>query len=338
MTKENAQHTLIQAIKIALGSCIAIYAATWLNLNFATSSGIITLLSILTTKWETVKISIFRVITFIITVILSTVVFHIVSSAWIAFGIFILLLVLICEWIGWKATISVNAVIGTHFLTTHDFSFTSILNEFLLVVIGITIAVFLNLFHNNSSVHNRIIQNMRYTEEQLQMIMEELVKYMELQEMNLSVWGHIVALEKDLGTFVELAYKYQNNTFRSHPSYYIHYFEMRTQQCNILHNLHYQMKKLRYMPKQAQLIAGYISYMKDFVVELNVPTEQIQRLEEISEDMKNEPLPESRDEFESRAILYHILMDLEEFLIFKKRFVESLSEEQVSIYWEMKDK
>lgn len=39
--------------------------------------------------------------------------------------------------------------------------------------------------------------------------------------------------------------------------------------------------------------------------------------------MKKEPLPVTREEFESRALLYHILMDLEEFLIEKKRFVTS---------------
>ena len=52
--------------------------------------------------------------------------------------------------------------------------------------------------------------------------------------------------------------------------------------------------------------------------------------------MKREPLPLSREEFESRAMLYHILMDLEEFLIFKKRFVEGLSDEQRRRYWNQK--
>lgn len=40
------------------------------------------------------------------------------------------------------------------------------------------------------------------------------------------------------------------------------------------------------------------------------------------------------DDFESRAKLYHILMDLEEFLIFNRRFVEGLDERQRRIYWE----
>ena len=42
---------------------------------------------------------------------------------------------------GWGTTISVNSVIGAHFLTEMNFSFEFIINEIMLVVIGITIAV-----------------------------------------------------------------------------------------------------------------------------------------------------------------------------------------------------
>ena len=333
LNKEKLIHIFIQALKIAVGSSVAIYVATLLGLDFATSAGIITLLSILTTKWETVKISLFRLVSFVIAVLLAIVIYHFIHIPWIEFGVFIFLLVLICEIIGWKATISVNAVVGTHFLTTLDFSFASILNEFLLVLIGVAIAIILNLFQNNNSAKKKIIRNMRYTEERLQFIMEELAMYMRLENLDHSVWDDTIALEKEVEKFVDDAHKYQNNTFHSHPSYYIHYFEMRLQQCNVLHNLHYQMKNLRYMPKQALIIAEYISYMKDYVVEHNVPTNQIEKLHGIFEEMKTEPLPQSREEFENRAILYHILMDLEEFLVFKKRFVESLEDIHKEIYW-----
>ena len=42
--------------------------------------------------------------------------------------------------------------------------------------------------------------------------------------------------------------------------------------------------------------------------------------------MQEQELPKSRDEFESRAILYHVLMDMEDFLLIKKRFVDNLDE------------
>ena len=60
--------------------------------------------------------------------------------------------------------------------------------------------------------------------------------------------------------------------------------------------------------------------------------QKIQKIEDIQNENKKElilqiqeeNLPATRDEFLSKARLYHILMDIEEFLKFKERFVASL--------------
>lgn len=323
----------ILSIKIAIGSCLSIYIATLLQLDFAISVGIITLLTILTTKWETLKLSFLRILTFLISVLILWIISNYIESNWIAYGVFVLLIVFISEFLGWGATISTNAVVGTHFLTTHDFSFEFIMNEAMLVGIGISFAVLLNLFHDTNNQKSRIIKDMRDTESKLQEILEELANYLYKNPMGNNVWSDIIALENNLEIYIERAFEYHNNTFQPHHNYYTHYFEMRARQCSILHNLHYEMKKIRKLPSQAVIIAGYVSYLKEYVVEMNDPRKQIERLKQIFEDMKLEELPKTREEFESRAILYHILMDLEEFLIFKRRFVDSLDDRQLNKYW-----
>lgn len=331
--KRKTNKMIIQAIKIAVGSCLAIYVAEGLELQNAAASGIITLLTILTTKWETLYLSAFRIVTFAITVVLCSVIFQHVSTEWFAYGLFLIILVPFSDLVGWKATISVNAVIATHFLIALDFSMAFIINELLLVLIGITIAILLNLIQNNKSNKSKIISEMRYTEQSLKTILVEMASYLKGQPMRHNVWDDIVSFEQELQSFVEHAYDYQNNTIQSHPQYYINYFEMRTKQCNILHNLHYEMKKIRNLPAQATIIADYISYLANHIVEKNVPTEQLNRLDEMLENMKNEPVPTNRDEFESSAMLYHILMDIEDFIIYKRRFIEALDEKQLQIYW-----
>lgn len=323
----------LQASKIAVGSCAAIYIASAFHLEYWASAGSITLLTLVTTKWETMKLSVYRLITFAVAALLSIFIFSHLSSEWISYGIYVFLIVIICDVFGWRATVSVNAVIGTHFLMEKEFGYEFILNELMLVVIGISIAIILNLFQGNRVHKKEIIQNMRDTEKQLQMILGELSAYLFYTEMQRNVWDDIRTLEQQLQEYIREAYEYQDNTFHSHPQYYIDYFEMRMKQCNVLHNLHYEMKKIRRMPKQSKVIADYILYMMDYVVETNFPAKQIEELERIFEAMKKEPLPADREEFESRAMLYHILMDLEEFLIFKKRFVENLDERQLKEYW-----
>lgn len=326
------------AFKIAVGSCLAIYIAGAMHLESHIVAGSVTLLTIVTTKWETVKLSLYRLITFVITVALCWLFFQNTNSAWFAYGCFTFVMVIICGWMGWKATISVNALIAMHFLTIGDFSLDFVLNELMLVLIGITMAVILNLFNNNLDSKEEIIAGMRSVEQRLQIILKEMAMYLLNQEMQRNVWDDIVVLEADLEKYISSAYDYQNNTFQSHPQYYIEYFEMRSKQANILHNLHYEVKKIREMPKQAAVVAEYILYLEEYVVEINVPEAQMERLEGLFQDMKKEALPVTRAEFESRAILYHILTDLEEFLVVKRRFVDGMSDFQWKEYWKQEKK
>lgn len=337
MGKRQIWKSLLQAFKIALGSSFAIWLARILGLQFAASAGSIAMLTIVTTKWETVRLSAFRIITFAIAVFMAWITISGLKSEWLAYGIFLFAMTLVCEAFGWKAALSVNAVIGTHFLETRDFSAEFIWNEFCILLLGISIALILNLFHNNHIRKRDLIQNMRYTEGRLQMIMGEIAAYLSCKDMQRNVWEDICQLEKQIRGYIADAHEYQDNTFHSHPGYYIDYFEMRLQQCGVLHNLHYEMRKIRQMPVQAKVIAEFVLDTADYVIEKNIPTVQIQKLEDIFCSMKEEPLPVSREEFESRALLYHILMDLEEFLVYKKRFVEGMDEIQRKLYWETEE-
>lgn len=331
--KKKFKKVLLQGLKIGMGSSIAIYLAVLCKLDYAISAGSITLLTIVSTKWDTVKLSLFRVITMILAIAMACLIFSHLHNEWIAYGIFVFIMVIICELLGWGATISVNAVIGAHFLMELDFSLPFILNECLLVIIGITVAVVLNLFYDYRAQESTIIRNMRYTEQQLQMLLKEMAAFLSEKEMKLDVWEEIRRVEDEVKTFVQDAYDYQNNTFHSHPGYYVDYFEMRMQQVKVLYSLQFELNKIRTVPKQAQVIAEYISYLTDYVIEVNAPTKQIERLNQIFLDMKKEPMPVTRDEFENRAMLFHILMDLEEFLKAKKYFVEALDEVQMKRYW-----
>ena len=138
------KRVLLQAIKIAVGSSVAIYLAHILGLEYEASAGSITLLTLVTTKWETVKLSFYRMATFVLAVVLAALTFGHMTSSWLAYGIYVFLIVAVSHSLGWSATISVNAVIGTHFLMTRDFSPEFIRNELFLVMIGLTIAIVLN--------------------------------------------------------------------------------------------------------------------------------------------------------------------------------------------------
>ena len=324
---------LILALKIAVGTSAAMFIAQALHLQNAGSAGTIALLTIMTTKWETVRLTIARIVTFAISVLLVMLTFSVVRIPWIEFGIYIFFVVLICEFLGWKSTISVNSVIGSHFLVAQDFSPEFVTNEFLLVLIGTVVAFAVNMFSHNKNRQKKLVANITYVESQLQMILKELASYLLRREMKEDVWDDIRNLEARLKNLIVDAYEYEGNTFKTHAGYYMSYFEMRLEQCNVLHDLHYELQKIRSHTVQAEQVAEYMLYLVDYVLEMNIPEEQIKYLELVVEEMQNQPLPVSRDEFETRAVLYHILTELEAFLIHKRRFVNSMDDKQRKMYW-----
>ena len=332
-TKLKFIKTLLLAAKIGFGVSLSIYIAELMNLQYATSAGIITLLTVLTTRRGTFRLSGQRVLTYIISAVVCWSVFRLAPSVWLGYGMFLFIMVWVTQWLGWKGTLSSNAVIGSHFLITQDFTFRFILNEFSLIVIGITIAILLNLFHINSAHENGLIRRMRSIEQTMQQILNELAGYLLREEKDNGVWEHLSRLEEKLEETIELAYEYHHNTFQSYQDYYATYFEMRASQCRTLHNLHIEMSRIRQVPEQAKIVADFIQELAPYVKEMNEPRKQLNSLHKLLEEFKKEPLPTTHEEFESRAELYHILMDLEEFILYKKKFVEEIDETQFRKYW-----
>ena len=328
------RNMLLNAFKIGVGSSVAIYIANMLELEYAITAGSIALLTIATTKWGTLKLSVVRILTFFAAAWICSVVFTHVPSQWVAYGIFIFFIVLMCDLIGWRSAMSVNALIGMHFLSHMDeFSQAFIMNEFMLLIIGVSISIVLNLFHAYKFEEQHLIKNMRHVEESLVETLLEIAEYLENHMAGKEVWKDVDELEQITERFIQEARDYQDNTFYSHPGYYIDYFVMRRDQCKIMQHLHKEMKAIKNLPKQAQKVSEYIRYLSKYVTEKNEPVEQIVKLELLIEEMKREELPVTREEFENRALLYHTLMDLEDFLNCKKEFVENLDETRRKLYW-----
>lgn len=238
-----------------MGSAAAIYIAEALHLEYAVSAGTVTLLSLLGTRWETIKFSFVRVGTFLFTTLMALFFIPMMHSEWVAYGLVIFVVVFLSALLGWKSTLSVNGVIAAHYMMKRDFGIGFLYNEFMLVLIGVIIALLLNLFHLNRNRKKDIMSDMRYTEKTLQDILRELANYLlekEMKPMSSSVWEVICILEQKLREFMEEAREYQANTFMPHHDYYLDYFEMRLEQCRMLNSLHYEMKKSEPCPDRQE--------------------------------------------------------------------------------------
>lgn len=312
----------LKALKIAVGSCAAIVIAQFFRLQYATSAGIITLLTVQNTRKDTIQLTIERLWSFLLSILLIFVCFHYTGSrGWVSYGIYILLMVVSCYHFEWANTISVNAVMGTHYLMTPDYSLNFALNELFLVLIGTGLALALNW--KMPSYLKAIREDIRKIEDDMQQVLRELAHFLEGYRSGEHVWFDLDMVEAHLHRGLERAHEQAHNTTSEADLYYIEYMEMRLQQCAMLQNLRGHVRRLQEMPRQGVMVSRYLKYLAQYVHEENIPDEQMEKLQQIMDQMKTEALPKTREEFENRAVLYHVLMDLEEFLFIKQRFLET---------------
>lgn len=311
----------IKVLKIAVGSCMAVAVAQFFELPYATSAGIVTLLTVQNTRRDTIRLAAERLLSFLLSVLLVFVCFRYIGKLeWVNYGVYIFLMVHVCYFFGWENTISVNAVMGTHYLLTPDYSLNFAASELAVIAIGTALALLMN-WHMPSNL-KILREDIRKAEDDMQQVLQELACYLEGKLDGAHIWLDLDQLEQSIHRGLERAHEHAHNTLSEEDHYYIEYMEMRLQQCALLQAIRHRVWKIDGMPEQAKIISDYLRYLVPYVHEKNIPDRQSADLQQVFDQMKQQPLPESRDEFESRAILYHVLLDLEDFLFVKKRFAD----------------
>jgi len=223
---------------------------------------------------------------------------------------------------GWQAALAANVVAGTHFFSIDVFAFDVVINEFYIICLGQLVALILNTMRNTDEQEVQLRTAIRDIQGRMQGLLLDTIDYIESDGQNKQIWPELKETMELLDHYILKSAEYEGNKFEGDAGYFLRYFEMRRNQLMVIRNLHGELRRMKEMPVQAQVIATYIAYMSEYVTELNVPTKQLEYMDELFKQMANEPLPVTRSEFENRACLYHVLMDLEDFLIIKKRYLE----------------
>ena len=96
MGSHKYRRLLLKALKIAAGSGMAIIAAELLGLSYATSAGIITLLTVQDTRQDTIQLTVDRILSFLLCVGLIYACFHFPPAGWVNYIVYILLMVVCC--------------------------------------------------------------------------------------------------------------------------------------------------------------------------------------------------------------------------------------------------
>lgn len=329
--KRRLRLNLISALKVGLGSALAIGIAALLQLPNPASTGTITLLTLLVhTRRDTIQLIGRRLITFVLTVILCALIDPVVREAYISFALILFLIVLISEGLGWQATLSVNAVIASQFVISHDFSPLFIAQEFVLLCIGIGIALVFNLIQPDLTEREELEMRMERIEEEQRQVLYEVCESLVSGKGQKTRQYTLPLLRDELKDAIEAASRFSSNTFRKDEQWFVPYFEMRLAQSLLLHELYSHTGGICKASSSSELIAEYVSSFIPCIGLPEVPDVQFKQYDQVR--MRVLAVFETEKDFENNALMLHILLDLKEYLSLKARFVEGLLPEQLADY------
>lgn len=309
---------IIKLIKYVVGSVVAVLLAAALRLEFAYAAGIITLLTIQDTKKETVKIAAKRIVIFIIMTILSAAVFPLAGYHVWAFGVVLIPYLICCIALDMKEAIAPIAVLCTHYISAGSCNAGMILNEFLILVIGAGVGILLNMFMPDSRA--KLVEYQRTVDDKMIHILKRMALYMERDNKSDYTGECFEELDKMLSNLKKEALYYMNNHFLGENDYYYEYMQMRARQCGILKRVYSDIVRLTTTPQQVRALADFVERIAGEFAEENDVQGLLEELEALKESYTVSELPKSREEFENRAMLYHIMEDLKVFLQIKREF------------------
>lgn len=321
----------VKWIKLSLAVPISMVIAKVLGLDYASSAGIITLLTVQDTKKETLEISIKRIIAFLIMTVLCILIFRTVGYHIPSYALFLCPFLFLCLSLKLEAAITMNAVLASHYLAGGAMSLPVIGNEAAILLIGAGMGMAVNLVMPENLKKIRADQSS--IDEAMKRILERMSIYL-CREDRSDYTGECFAQVDKLLTSMEKEAKIRiQNTFTKGDTYFISYMEMRMRQCRVLKEIYTSIMQLTAVPVQAKALSIFLKEVSDSFHEENNVKKLMESLQEMRSTYKLSELPRSREEFENRAVLMQITRDLERFLKIKREFVEKLTEEEERKYW-----
>jgi len=318
-------------LKIAAGSCLAISAAQFFNVQYSASAGIITLLSIQDTKKATFKIAAKRALALILAIAIAVLSFSLFGYTPYAFGIYLFLFAGACTAAGLQDGIPMCSVLVTHFLIEKSVSPYWIINEVLLMVIGAGIGIALNLYMPRFTKQIRAAQSK--IEWEIRLILKGLATFLADVGGDFLLSYDFAAIDAKVEEAIKQSIQDNDNMLFYDLRYFITYMEMRKNQIAVLRQMLEQAEYMQSRPVQSGQAAALIDEILMTLRESNNARGLLARLEDTRHHFRNGALPETRQEFEDRAILYGILNSLEQFLKFKENFAANLTAEERKTFW-----
>ncbi|RWZ60141.1 aromatic acid exporter family protein [Halobacillus fulvus] len=309
-----------RTIKTALGTPIAIWIAQLLQLENFASAGILTILCIQITRKKSFLSAWHRFAACLIAMLFSYIFFELIGYHPLAIGLMLFAFIPVTVWLKLTPGIVTSSVIILHLYGSGSIGWGIVWNEIVLITVGIGTALLLNLYM--PSLEKKLEEYQQDIEHNFSLILKEIATF--LREGS-EVWTgrELTHTAEILEKAKSLAFRdVENHLLRTHNQYY-HYFHMRTKQFELLERMLPLVSRISTSYDHAFKIGDFFDDLSEAVHPGNTAVIYLQKLKQLKQEFREDELPLTREEFEARASLFHLMNEIEEYLIIKRSFKKS---------------
>ena len=307
------------SLKMIIAGIITLLVAYALKITYYTTAAAIAILSIQWTKRDFINIAIKRLISGVLSIIIASLMFYYIGQNFFVYSLFLIIFIIL-SWIfnapeGIVPSIVLVSQIFVFKLEGPNNFFNFVSQQLILLLIAVGVAFIVNMFYPqyrtkefkrnlylvDGIIENEIIQ----LKNKLRNNIDKSITYDAKAELN-KIMNEAHMIDRDL---------ILQNDHR-----YITYLYMRDTQLNLLLNISNNIDNISQNHPYKELIAQFLDKLSQNIGFDNHALYIMDDLEELKQFFVNTELPKTRKEFETRAILFQILTELERFLKLKIEF------------------
>lgn len=245
----------LKTFKMSLSATISIIIADHLGLKYGVTAGVISILSILNTKKESIRVGSRRLMACLTAIILSFALYQTFGNTTFIFGLFLLIFIPITMALNIQEGLVPGAVLSTHLLTSSNINPEWIFNEIGLTVVGIGVAFFFNLYA--PSLEKEFEKKKNNIESNYRLILSHMSRSL-LDDTTSGYEDLIISkAEREVKDTMDIAYKIKDNSLFKNEEYYINYVEMRMMQMDTLKRMKKHLKRFYMQYEQTQILSDF---------------------------------------------------------------------------------
>lgn len=318
----------LRTIKLIFATVLAVYLATALGLSYATAAGIIAILSVLDTRKSSFKMARNRLFSTLLALTIAVLTFALFGFGIWTLGIYLALYVPLAYRFNWEAGIAPSTVLATHLLLEQDISLIFLGNELTLFLIGAGLALLFNLYMPSQE------KKIQAYHDQVEDLLKQILLRFEAFLLNGDGRNEaelITQLDQTLDEALKVVYLDRHNQLFQQTNYQVHYFEMRAAQNKILRTMAGNINKCLLEGRENIILSSLFERTAQQLSRENSAKELLLDIELFHATFRERPLPQTREEFETRATLFQLLHDMEAFIRLKVDFYEVYKDQEPSV-------